>query len=157
MGLSLEQAERLGIATEHPDHPSRKSEAAKKRPHVPATNDKGQNKGEAQLDRYLADLKSLARIDDYRFEPIKIRLAGKCFYRIDFVVKRLNGSLVGLEYKCGFIRDDGAIKMKLAPEIFPFLEYFMVRKDRACTAGWDVRRITRNGIGVHPVGEDWIA
>lgn len=155
MGLSLEECERLGIAHLHPDAPGQRTEA-KKRPSVPATNDKGQNKGEAQFDRYLADLKALGRIDDYRFEPIKIRLAGKCFYRIDFVAKRVNGSLVGLEYKGNFIRDDGAVKMKLAPEIFPFIDYYLVRKDKVCQAGWDVRRIDRNGIGVYPIGEDWI-
>jgi hypothetical protein len=40
MGLSLEQAEKLGIGSEHPDHPSRKADAPKLR-HVPEVNEKG--------------------------------------------------------------------------------------------------------------------
>lgn len=158
IGLTYEQCVRLGIESEHPDHPGRKADipvVARAAPKRIAVNVKGQNKTEARFDFYLFSLKIGGTILDYWFEPLKLRIAGNTWYRIDFLIKRQDGSLVGVEIK-GFMRDDASIKIKDAAEDHPWLDIYLVRKDRLCQDGWDVRRVTRTGIGRHPTGRDWL-
>jgi len=151
MGLSLEQCERLGIAAEHPDHPSRKAPNVKVR--IPTVNERGQNKTEAAFDRKLEEMKRTGLIEDYRFEPFKLRLAGRTYYSPDFAVKRNDESLAILEVK-GFMRDDAAVKLKTAAEQFAWLgSFYLVRKNGN---GWDIRSVDRRGIGTTNVENLWI-
>ena len=157
MGLSLAEAERCGIAHLHPDHPANKREAepvAKaKGPRITGKNEYGQNKTEAAWDRRLADLRAAGVIRAYAFELFKIRLAGNTYYSPDFVVMRNDGSLAILEIK-GFMRDDAAVKLKVAAEQCAWLgQVYLVRRDGK---GWDIRRVSRTGVGRYPLpGDEW--
>lgn len=150
MGLSLEECERLGIAAEHPDHPSQKATVPKRK--VPKVDERGMNKLEAAWDRKLEEMKRMRLIVDFRFEPFKLRLAGRTYYSPDFVVRRNDGSLAILEVK-GFMRDDAAVKLKTAAEQFAWLGlFYLVRKNNY---GWDIRSVDRRGIGKSNIKDIW--
>ena len=86
----------------------------------------GMNKTEA---RYAAELDFMKRegtVVDWRFEAIKFRLAKKCFYAPDFFVRCADGVIRFVEIK-GFLRDDAAIKFKLAREQNQWAEWYMFR------------------------------
>ena len=89
MGLSYEDACRLGLAHEHPDHPSRRSAAIPailprdtnppERTRLPAKNDKGQNKTEARFDAILADLAvKRLRAAGVRDDGFRAELVARC-------------------------------------------------------------------------------
>jgi hypothetical protein len=115
--ISDQQAKELGIA-EH--IPKRVTRATNK-------NKKGQNKLEAKFDRHLADLRYSHRIEDYWFEEVKFRLAGRTFYTPDFVVACNDASTEVFEVKGGHFRDDARVKIKVAAEKFPYIRWSVVR------------------------------
>ena len=78
------------------------------------------NKTEAAYAMQLDGLKQSGEILWYAFEPMNLRLADKCFYRVDFMVMQKSGELEVHEVKGGFIMDDSLIKLKTAAEKFPF-------------------------------------
>lgn len=71
------------------------------------------------------------------FESIKLRLADKTFYTPDFFLMRPNGEIEVHECK-GFMRDDAAVKLKCAAEIFPF-RFFLVKRKKG--GGWDISEV----------------
>lgn len=77
------------------------------------------NKLEAKYAGVLELRKKAGEIAAYWFEGLKLRLADRTFYTPDFVVQLADGSLELHETK-GFMRDDAAIKLKVAAETFPF-------------------------------------
>jgi len=169
MGMSYADAVRCGVGHLHPDHPDNREDTdmrrrkataftldadpKAKKPRITGKNELGQNKTEAAWDRHLADLKTLGKIRDYWFEPIKIRLAGNTTYRVDFLVRRLDRTLAAIEIK-GFMRDDAAVKIKVAAEQCTWADFYLVQK-----AGkeWDIRYVGRNGIGRDPIVDDFWA
>jgi hypothetical protein len=73
----------------------------------------------------------------YGFEGIKLRLADKTFYTPDFAVMLPDGGIEFHEVK-GFMRDDAAVKIKVAAEQFWMFRFYVVRRtDRE----WDVRAV----------------
>src|SRR5262245_57605362 len=158
MGLTYSEAERLGIQELHPDHPNAKPVDCPDLPTVKAAptrvrvNARGQNKLEARFDSHLGWLLAHGRILGYRFEPLKLRLGGRCWYKIDFVARRRDGTLAGIELKGGYIWDDAKVKLAVAPVIFPLMDYYIVRADGP---RWDVRPVTREGVGAPLTGDAW--
>lgn len=160
MGLTYPEAERLGLAHEHPDHPSRRGQAvppveipgnvvpAGKRPRIARVNDKGQNKTEAAFDDYLADLERSGVIQHYAFEPITLRLAAKTRLTLDFAVSFPKLHLI--DVKGGPWEDDAAVKMKVAVDKFSWLAGFWVVRRGPRGKGWEFRRVTRLS-GLEPV------
>lgn len=162
MGLSYEDACRLGLAHEHPDHPSRRSAAPTlptstdppERTRLPKVNVLGQNKTEARFDALLAGLLADGEIRWYAFEALTLRLAGRTRYTPDFALQTADGGLAFVEVK-GHMRDDAAVKVKVAAEQRPQMRFFVAFADGK---GWDVRPVTaRGGIGRAGVGEWWRA
>lgn len=73
--------------------------------------------------RYADRLELLKRAGEilwYEFEPANLRLADKCFYKVDFMVLTKDMELQVHEVKGGFITDDSLVKIKAAAEKFPF-------------------------------------
>jgi hypothetical protein len=66
---------------------------------------------------------------DYRFEPIKLRLADNTFYTPDFLVVRGDGLEIH-EIKGGFEREDARVKWKAAAEAFPWFRFVVARYDK---------------------------
>lgn len=77
------------------------------------------NKTEKRYADLLELRKRAGEILWYEFEPMNLRLADKCFYRVDFMVMLSSGELEVHEVK-GFWTDDALVKIKVAASKFPF-------------------------------------
>ncbi|MCF0059884.1 DUF1064 domain-containing protein [Dyadobacter chenwenxiniae] len=77
------------------------------------------NQTEARYAQRLELLKHAGEILWYEFEPANLRLADKCFYKIDFMVLKASGELEVHEVK-GKWEDDSLVKIKVAADKFPF-------------------------------------
>ena len=157
MGLTYEQACRLGLGHEHPDHPSNRREPPEPaflptgtKARLPKVNAKGQNKTEARFDAILEGLKHERRIEHYAFESVRLRLAGRTTYTPDFLV--VADRIIFVEVK-GHMRDDAAVKLKVAAELHPWAAFYVAFSDKR---SFDVRRVTATGgIGRRSVQEWW--
>lgn len=78
------------------------------------------NKTEQRHAAWLEGLRIAGEVAWWAFEPANLRLADKCYYRIDFLVMRRDGTLEVHETKGGYMTDDGLVKIKAAAEKFPF-------------------------------------
>lgn len=77
------------------------------------------NKTERAYSNYLEFQKKMGEVLWYEFEPMNLRLADKCFYKVDFLVLTKEMLLEVHEIK-GFMTDDSLVKFKAAGEKFPF-------------------------------------
>ncbi len=75
---------------------------------------------------------------DYRFEPLKLRLADNTFYTPDYLVVRVTGIEI-VEVKGGFEREDARVKWKTAAERFPWFQ-FVVARWLGKQKGWKIER-----------------
>ena len=78
------------------------------------------NKTEAAYAKYLETLKETGEVSWFEFEPMNLKLADKCFYRVDFLVMMKSGQLECHEVKGGYMTDDSLVKFKVAACKFPF-------------------------------------
>ena len=110
--------QRKGTPSEAPKKPSRCP--------MPVTED-GMNKTEARYAREVLGIRKMAGfVIDWRFEAIKLRLAKRTWYTPDFIVWTPEGIEIH-ETKGGFIRDDAAVKIKVAAEIFKEFKFVLVQ------------------------------
>ena len=94
------------------------------------------NKTEAAYDAHLRAITGTV-IAWHKFEGVKLRLADNTFYTPDFAVMRTDGLLEMHEVK-GFMKDDAAVKLKVAASIYP-LRFLLVRaRAKKNGGGWDV-------------------
>lgn len=92
----------------------------------------------AHLQQRVADGK-LLRVDPH---PEKLRLADRTWYCPDFRVIELDGSVRFDEVK-GFMRDDAAVKLKVAAELHPY-RFFLVRAVGPLARGkWQIDEVCR--------------
>lgn len=77
------------------------------------------NKTEAAYNNYLAVQKQIGEVLWFEFEPMNLRLADKCFFKVDFLVLTKGFRLEVHEVK-GYWTDDALVKIKAAAEKFPF-------------------------------------
>lgn len=77
------------------------------------------NEMEKKYAGHLDKRKLAGEVEEYWFEPMNLRLADKCFYKVDFLVLLQSGALEVHEVK-GFWEDDALVKIKVAAELFPF-------------------------------------
>lgn len=77
------------------------------------------NKTEAAYGNYLAVQKQVGEVLWFEFEPMNLRLADKCFYKVDWLVLTKNYHLEVHEVK-GYWTDDALVKIKAAAQKFPF-------------------------------------
>lgn len=167
MGLTYAQAKELGLGHLHPAAAGRKSKelelldslyAGPPRPSQ-APQD-GLNKTErAFRDDVLEPAWVRGAIANYWREPIKLRLAGRTWYTPDFLVASCEGehglpkSFTFVEIK-GFMRDDAAVKLKVAAETYREFTWLLVRREGR--HGWEVRDVTSAGISVVTRRIPWI-
>lgn len=78
------------------------------------------NKTEEQYSLILEAQKRNGGIQDYFFERMTLKLANDCRYTPDFLVINRDDELEFHEVKGGLIRDDAAVKLKVAASTFPF-------------------------------------
>jgi hypothetical protein len=143
-GLTYEEATKLGLGDEHPDSPKHRGavvSASRPTRHRPTAGEP--NKTEARYAGHLAGLQLAGRIEGYAFEPMKLRLAGRTWLKIDFAVKTGTG-LILVDVKGGPLEDDAAVKLKVCAEKYPWLPLYLVYRERGA---WVYRAVTRSGIG----------
>lgn len=100
------------------------------------------NKLEASYAVYLNQQKSAGLVLEYWFEGITFRLATDTRYTPDFLVQMPDLTLECHETK-GFMRDDAAVKLKVAAAMFPF----RFRLCRRSKAGWIIKDYSLNVDG----------
>jgi len=120
----------------------RTCKAAKRRP----SHESGEmNRTESAYASHLELLKKAGEIRAWAFEPMKLRLADRTWYSVDFLVQLMDDTLEGHELKgtaktkAGNHRelweDDARVKFKVAAEIHPWLTFRSVRKAAAGEQG----------------------
>ena len=97
------------------------------------------NKTEARYAGHLQQLSLAGEVCYFKFESVKLRLADSTFYLPDFLVMKSDGVIEFHEVK-GFMRDDAAVKIKVAADLFPF-RFLLVKAGRK--GSWDITTITR--------------
>lgn len=75
------------------------------------------NKLETQYAQHLELRKRAGEIVDYRFERMRLKLAGNTFYTPDFMVTTLDR--IEMHETKGFWEDDARVKIKVAADQFP--------------------------------------
>lgn len=78
------------------------------------------NKTEIAYSHLLELQKQIGEVLWYEFEPMNLRLADNCFYRVDYLVLTKDYKLEVHEIKGGYMTDDSLVKFKTAGEKFPF-------------------------------------
>ena len=79
------------------------------------------NNTEKKYAARLETLKHAGEIIWWAFEPINIRLAPNCYYRVDFMVMLASGEMECHETKGGGgFTDDSLVKIKVAATLLPF-------------------------------------
>ena len=93
------------------------------------------------MDGLFGNTKKEGTIIWYGFERIKLKLADKTHYTPDFFVVKNDGSVEVHEIK-GFMRDDAAVKLKVAAEIYPFFQFILIKKIALKDGGgWDCKTV----------------
>lgn len=85
-------------------------------------------------------------------EPVKLRLAGRCWYTPDFLTVSSLGQLTFWETK-GYMREDASVKLKVAAETYPCFGFVLVVCERR---EWHCRPVTSRGISPHPSTPGWL-
>ena len=100
------------------------------------------NRTEAAWACELEAERKAGSVAHYRFEAIKLRLADSTFYTPDYFVVLASGRVRVDEVKGGFIRDDAAVKVKVAAEQYPEFEFRIVQKQtKRQGGGWKIKPI----------------
>ena len=85
------------------------------------------SKLEYQYAAWLEQEQREGTINVWWYEPIKLRLATKCFYTPDFLVQLPSNDMEFRETKGGFIRDDSIVKIKVAARLYRCFRFKMVQ------------------------------
>lgn len=75
--------------------------------------------------------------DSVRAQSITLLIANGCRYTPDFISLKLG---MAWETK-GFLRDDAAVKIKVAASAYPELKFFLVSKSKVDVSGWAIQEI----------------
>ena len=86
------------------------------------------NKTEAAYSRHLAHLVQSGEVIDWKFHPLRVRLAKNTFYEVDFLVLHSDLRVAVHETKGGFTTDKGQMKIKLCAEALPWFRMIKVTK-----------------------------
>lgn len=100
------------------------------------------NKLETKYAAHLEMRKTTGEIREYRFEPMKLRLAPRTYFDVDFLVlardswpTMTDSYSVELHEVKGHWEDDARVKMKVAATMFPWWTFRGVQWDKT-TNNW---------------------
>lgn len=96
----------------------------------------GMNSLERRYADHLHNRQMAGEIHSFAFERHNLKLADKTYYKPDFEVMLLDGSIEFHEVK-GFMQDDANVKIKVAADQFPQFVFRLVQWDRL--DGWKIR------------------
>lgn len=96
------------------------------------------NKTEAEYELFLKVQQQEKKIEWFKFEGMKFRLANNTFYTPDFAVMQPDRSFELHEVK-GFWTDDARVKIKVAAGLYPIFRFLAVQKQsKKAGGGWAV-------------------
>lgn len=101
------------------------------------------NKAEATRAQELEAKRRAGEIACWWYEALTLRLADDTRYTPDFLVQHTTGQLELEEVKGGFIRDDAAVKIKVAASLYPFRFTMYQRLTQKQGGGWKVTDYTQ--------------
>ncbi len=94
---------------------------------------------ERRYAQHLSLLYAAGEILGFYYEVFKVRLARSTFYTPDFLVVRQATEAHVLEFHevKGWMRDDAAVKLKVAAEMYPEFGFVLARREKG--GGWRCR------------------
>ena len=98
------------------------------------------NNTEAKYAKHLDELLLAKEILWYKFEGVKLRLAGNTTYSPDFAVMNKNNEIELHEVK-GFWTSTARVKIKVASEQYPFKFIAVYAKTKKDGGGWKFEEI----------------
>lgn len=129
MRLTYEQAKDLGLKDQWPT-------SLKVPP--PPPSEVGLNK----LETEFLGMLDRGPFSEVESQSIKFRLGGRTWYTPDFIARSVpGGDLWCFEVK-GFMRDDAAVKLKVAASMYPWITWVLVTKGKL---GWRCCFVTKGG------------
>lgn len=69
---------------------------------------------------------------DYRYEPLKFKLADKTYYTPDFML--IYNTHIEFHEVKGFKRDDAMVKLKVVARLFPWFKFVLITRSK--DGGW---------------------
>jgi hypothetical protein len=160
MGLSLQEANLLGIGHLHPAMSRGRSAERELLERIEPQPSRRVLSLDGALNRteraFWHDVRLSPLIRQIAREPVTFRLAGRTRYTPDFGIWPEPASdwrFTLVEVK-GFMRDDAAVKIKVAADLFPQFRWLLVYREKG--GGWRVHNVDRNGIGRKPIVVSWI-
>ena len=129
MKLSYEQAKDLGLKDLWPTQA--------KMPELPQSD--------TLLNKLETEFLGLLRQGPFQSieaQSVKFRLGGRTWYTPDFVVVSRPGGRVWVFEVKGFMRDDAAVKLKVAAAMYPWITWVLATKGKL---GWRCCFVTKNG------------
>lgn len=97
------------------------------------------NRTEAEYSLLLDQQKQLGQIIDYKFHPLRVRLADHTYYEVDFLVLHGDMKLAIHETKGGYVTDKGQLKIKLCAEVLPWFRFLKCTKlPKKNGGGWKI-------------------
>jgi hypothetical protein len=116
-------------------------ERAAWRPIVLVSDPPAMNTTEARYANHLEKLRLAGVILDWDFEAFKLRLAHGTFYTPDFLVIRSDPPIRQFHEVKGFLRDDAAVKVKVAAQLYPRFHFVIVRQAKG--GRWSFQEVSR--------------
>lgn len=154
MGLTYNQAKLLGLEHLWPTGGKVLPVEPAEKIRIPKLID-GMNKLErAFWERFERHDAGQNLLRTYR-EPFTLRLAGRTTYKPDFVstLTTLHGSTTTCWEVKGFMRDDAAVKIKVAAELYPWMHFVLVTRVKQ---KWECRYVASRGIARETWTPDWL-
>ena len=120
----------------------------------PKQQGRDENKTEANFGDHLDSMERAEKIIVGKRCIRVFKLAGNTTYLPDFAVVDNNGTRTYIEIK-GFMRDDAAVKLKVAARLYPEYRWLLVK--RGSTGQWKPYEVTvEKGIARKPCNVEWI-
>lgn len=157
MGFTRQQCEAWGIGHLYPTEVKPLPVVAP--PVKSAFEPDGMNKLERAFWGRLQDARKADAFQQVWREPIVLRLAGRTTYKPDFMTLYTYNAQHGLnrftfwETK-GFMRDDAAVKLKVAAAQFTCFRWVLVQRDRG---KWRCIDVTQRGFAREEWCPDWLS
>lgn len=86
------------------------------------------NKTEQRFEQdYLKPLTHIGTFKDYEYESVKLKLGNGTYYTPDFCAWHPNGSVTFFEVKGAYIRDKGAMTIKIAASKYPLFKFVLAQ------------------------------
>lgn len=153
MRFSYDQAKSLGIERYWPDKAT-KIALPETAPPLSKAVDDGMNKLERAFWGHLQEALKRNEFVAAMREPMTLKLAGRTTYKPDFMTFAIfNNAMCFWEVK-GFMRDDAAVKLKVAAASFPYFRWVLVQRDRR---RWRCIEVTSKGFSRDEWCPEWLS